>query len=38
MDEDIRFALAVTIELEIETEFDIQTEIQERLHIPVRGV
>lgn len=32
-DDDIRFALAVTIELENEAEFDIQTEIEDQLRI-----
>lgn len=36
-DEDIRFALAVTIELENEAEFDIQAEIQDQLHVQLRG-
>tara|TARA_R110002167_G_scaffold94784_1_gene252773 strand:+ start:12817 stop:15429 length:2613 start_codon:yes stop_codon:yes gene_type:complete len=36
-DDDIRFAIAVTIELENETSFDIQAEIQEQLRVQLRG-
>lgn len=36
-DEDIRFAIAVTLELEAETRFDIHTEIQDELRIRLQG-
>jgi len=36
-DEDIRFALAVTLEVEAETAFDVHTEIRDRLRVGVLG-
>ena len=36
-DEDIRFALAVTLEVEAETTFDVHAEIRDRLRVDVLG-
>lgn len=36
-DEDIRFALAVTLEVEAETAYDVHTEIRDRLRVGVLG-
>ena len=36
-DEDIRFALAVTLEVEAESLFDVHTEIRDRLRVGVLG-
>lgn len=36
-DEDIRFAIAVTLELEVEAQFDIHTEIENNLRVRMQG-
>lgn len=36
-DDDIRFAIAITMELEAETQFDIHAEIQNELRIRLQG-